>query len=90
MTTPARPDSLTGYGEMADVVEMLGMLVREARRARGLSLRAAADQIGIHASTVMRIEQGQPHVSDVTVELLRWLDLTTGPAAPQLPCPPAP
>jgi ribosome-binding protein aMBF1 (putative translation factor) len=64
----------TPYSELADVIAALPLLLREARRARGLSLRAAAAEIGIGFATVTRIEQGVDCVLSNAVAVLRWLD----------------
>jgi ribosome-binding protein aMBF1 (putative translation factor) len=67
-------EQLTTYSELAAVISNLGMLTREARRARGLSLRAAAQQIGCSMSTVLRFEQGEDVNLSNAVAILRWLD----------------
>lgn len=67
-------DRPTPYAELADVVGNLPLLLREARRARGLSQRAAATEIGVAFSTVHRIEAGQDCVLSNAVAVLRWLD----------------
>lgn len=67
-------DRLTTYSELADVIDNLPLLVREARRARGLSQRAAADQIGVAFSTVSRSEAGFDTRGSNLRRLLLWLD----------------
>lgn len=67
-------DQLTGYDEMADVLEKLPLIVRETRRARRLILRDAAQQIGCSASTVMRFERGEGGTLDLVIRLLRWVE----------------
>lgn len=54
-TKAAAPSS---YSDLAAVIESLPLLVREARRARGLSVRAAAAQVGCSFSTISRFENG--------------------------------
>jgi len=72
----------TPYGELADVIASLPLLLREARRARGLSLRATAKQLGCSFSTVTRMEAGDDCALSNAVAVLRWLDQTpTGLAA---------
>lgn len=71
--TAAHP---TPYAEMAEVIARLPMLLREARRARGLSLRAAARQLGMSFSTVTRMEAGEDCALSNAVAVLRWLDQT--------------
>jgi transcriptional regulator with XRE-family HTH domain len=51
--------------------ERFGRNVRAWRQARGLSLRAAAEEIGIAFSTLDRLERG---VADLPVlRVLRWM-----------------
>jgi transcriptional regulator with XRE-family HTH domain len=52
------------------------------RRERGLSLRAAAAEIGVSAATLSRVEGGDylPE-RDNLFRLLRWLGLAGGPAS---------
>lgn len=69
------PDaSLTSYAELADVISNLPLLLREARRQRRLSLRAAAREMGVSFSTVYRIEQGDDCALSNAMIVLRWLD----------------
>lgn len=69
-------EQLTAYTELADVMANLGMLTREARRARGLSLRAAGDQIGCSTGPLIRIENGEDVNLSNAMAILRWLDQT--------------
>lgn len=66
----------TPYAEMAAVLDNLPLLLREARRARGLSERAAAAQIGLAFSTVHRMEHRAGYHVNAAVAVLRWLDLS--------------
>lgn len=75
---------LTRYAELAEVVDNLPILLREARRDRGLSMRAAAREISIALSTVDRIERGEDCTLSSAVAVLRWLD-TAPYAAPGMP-----
>lgn len=70
----------SSYTELVSVLEVLPLLVREKRRRDGLSLRAAARQLGLSASTVNRVEknegqgdaeQGVTLSSAITI--LRWV-----------------
>lgn len=70
-------DLLTGYSEMAVVLDRLPLLCREARRARKLALRSAAVQIGTNAPTLLRFEQGAASSSRLLPLVLRWLDEPT-------------
>jgi transcriptional regulator with XRE-family HTH domain len=65
--------SLTPYGELADVLKHLPVLVRENRRRRGLSLRAAAQEAGVSFSTVARAESGEDCALSSAIALLNWL-----------------
>ncbi len=68
-------ESLTPYGELAAVIDNLPLLVREARRARGLSLRAAGEQVGLAYTVLARVENGQHTMQAHSVAaILRWLD----------------
>lgn len=66
--------TLTPYAELADVLAALPTLLREARRARRLSMREAGRQLGMSASTVMRIEAGDGGALSNALAVLRWLD----------------
>lgn len=65
---------LTGYSEMAAVLGMLPFLLREARRARHLSLRKAGEQLDMSGSTIMRIESGEDTSVTTAITILRWLE----------------
>lgn len=67
----------TTYTELAGVLGALPMLLREARRSRGLSLRATAEQVGIDFNTLRRIEVGGQFNTKALLPILRWLDQTT-------------
>lgn len=69
-------DQPTSYRELAEVIGRLPLLLREARRARGLSLRAAAAQLGMSFSTVTRMEEGNDCALSNAVAVMRWLDQT--------------
>jgi transcriptional regulator with XRE-family HTH domain len=64
----------TPYTELADVIGHLPLLLREARRARGLSQRAAAIELGCSFSTVSRMEAGQDCALSNAVAVLKWLE----------------
>lgn len=64
----------TPYAELARVVENLPLLLTARRQADGLSLRAAAKEMGVSFSTLTRIEAGAGYQSDILPALLRWLD----------------
>jgi transcriptional regulator with XRE-family HTH domain len=50
--------NLDTYDELADLLVQLPLLMREARRARGLRMRDVGQQVGMSASTICRIEAG--------------------------------
>lgn len=70
---PDPTGELTPYSELADLLGHLPLLLREARRQRRLSVRAAATQLGMSFSTVSRIESGDDCVLSNAVAVLRWL-----------------
>jgi DNA-binding XRE family transcriptional regulator len=70
----------TTYGELADILVKLPVLVRETRRQRRLSQRAAAAQIGIAPSTVCRFEQGAGLDLDNVIAILHWFDHIAQPS----------
>lgn len=65
---------LSTYTEFATLVEQLPILIRERRRAKGLSLRDAGLEIGVSFSTVTRMESGGDASTVSLVAVLRWLD----------------
>jgi transcriptional regulator with XRE-family HTH domain len=72
----------TSYRELADLLDNLPLLIREARRTRGLSLRAAAREIGTSFNTLTRVEHGAQVTSGNAADLLRWLDGNAKAARP--------
>lgn len=76
-TTSSSTRPMASYGELAEVIDNLPLLVREARRARGLSLRRVAEQTGLGFGTVARLERGDTVEITVVAPVLRWLDQTT-------------
>jgi transcriptional regulator with XRE-family HTH domain len=66
---------LETYAELSQVLADLPVILREGRRARRLSQRAAAAQIGCSFSTISRAEQGDDGMALSTAKaILRWLD----------------
>lgn len=65
--------SPTGYAELLQVLADLPVIVRETRRRKQQSLREAARESGVDASTLNRTEQGKsdPSLKNV-VGILRW------------------
>lgn len=82
---------LTSYAEMIEVVQNLHMLVRERRRARRLSMRAAAGEMAIPVSVLHRMHNGSGVSLENLVMILNWLDRAEAlcPSSPSTsPCPP--
>ncbi len=78
---------LAAYGELIDVLDNLGTLVREARRTRRHSTRETGRLTGVSNATVSRIERGEGFDSRTAVALLRYLDPESAPT-PKQPEPP--
>lgn len=51
--------SPTPYAELAAVLDALPLLVREARRRHGHSLRMVEEQTGVPFNTIRRLEGGE-------------------------------
>jgi transcriptional regulator with XRE-family HTH domain len=80
---------LTPYVELATLLDMLPSLLLEARRARGLTQRATAAEIGISHAAVARAETGHGDMSLANAVLVfRWLDQTGDRHHPALPSEP--
>jgi DNA-binding XRE family transcriptional regulator len=62
------------YAEFAEILEHLPVILKEARSARHCTLRDVAQQIGVSASTIMRMENGEGCQRTTAVAILRWLD----------------
>jgi transcriptional regulator with XRE-family HTH domain len=65
---------LLGYDEVIAILEVLPVILREARRRKGLSTREAADQLGVSFSSVSRWERPQQCMPDrpAVIRILRW------------------
>jgi transcriptional regulator with XRE-family HTH domain len=72
VTTP-RAAHASPAAQVAAVLTALPLLVQHARRAQGLSVRAAAAQIGCSFSMISRFENGRAVSPPNAVALLRWL-----------------
>lgn len=80
---PAVSDgTLTTYAELAQVIDLLPVLVRARRRADRLSIRAAAAQAGMSFSTLARVENGEQMSGESLKALLLWLDRAPGALVP--------
>jgi transcriptional regulator with XRE-family HTH domain len=67
-------ETLTSFGEFAQMLDELPAALRTARRMRGLSLRAVSREVGLSFSTVTRIESGEEFSSVSLRAILTWLD----------------
>lgn len=66
-------DAPTSYSELAGVLDALPLLARETRRARQLSIRGAAKEIGISYSVLSRFESGRGIHTRNAATILRWM-----------------
>ncbi len=84
----ARLKALIKQASPASLVADLGFQAKQRRRVECLSLRAAAEQIGIGFNTLTRLEQGYDASFSNALAVLDWL---ARPAAPRQveepPCP---
>lgn len=76
---------LASYTEIAEVLDHLPLLLREARRARQITIRDAATQAGLAYSTFNAIELGHNISLPVVLAAIRWLDRETPLAASRRP-----
>lgn len=76
---PNPTGELTPYAEIVAVLDGLSLILRETRRQRRLSVRAAAVEIGCSFSTVSRIEGGQDCALSNAAAVLLWVG--RGPGA---------
>lgn len=61
------------YSDLSAMCAEIPMALRVTRRIRGLTLRAAAVEIGISSATISRIESGQGYTVGHLRAVLRWL-----------------
>jgi len=59
--------------EAAAMIEALPALLQATRQARGLSLREAAQRIGVGHITLLRTEQGELPNARNAAKMLRWI-----------------
>src|SRR3954469_9649488 len=83
------PPDIADDATAANVMRRIGLLVRDARRHRGLTQLQLAERLGTSQSAVARIEQGG---QNLTLELLGRLSaalgselISVGPLAPSGP-----
>jgi len=69
---------VSGAESLAATLDALPEITRAARERRGLSVRAAGDEIGISFSTVSRCENGHPVDAEVAAKILRWISKQPG------------
>jgi transcriptional regulator with XRE-family HTH domain len=60
--------------ELADVLADIPAMVKTTRRARHLSLRAAAGQMGMAHSALANVERGGNYSIQGLKTILEWLD----------------
>lgn len=72
--TTAKDGALTTYAELAAVLESMPLICRETRRIRRLSLRSAADKMGVSFSTIGRFENGEDARYETFIAVMKWLD----------------
>src|SRR5690242_19350722 len=75
---PPRPTIWPAHSPKAPTqirYDVLGRLVKQRRAQDGLSLRDAARETGISASTLSRIEHGRIADTEQVVKLTSWLGL---------------
>lgn len=70
--------ALTSYGEMADALASLPLLLRAERRRRQISVREAGRELNVSGATISRIESGEDLVLSNAVKILRWLGTPSG------------
>jgi len=56
-------------------IEELGRLLRAERRKRGLSIRAAADEVGVSFNVLARVERGHLPDIDNYQRIVRWMGI---------------
>jgi DNA-binding transcriptional regulator YiaG len=68
------------YAEIAKALDVLPVTVAERRRSLGLSVRAAAREIGIARNTLTRFEDGEDVSIKFQTPILVWLSNGDRPA----------
>lgn len=63
----------TGYAELLQVLDNLPLIVRETRRRKGLSLRAAQAESGVDQGTILSAERGGNLTVANVRALLQWV-----------------
>lgn len=66
---------IVSYSEVVDILDSLPRIIRETRRRKGLSLRAAGREAGLSFMTIDRAERGVVEGNITTLRaLLLWAD----------------
>lgn len=65
---------LAAYGVAHYVVSNLGRELRRVRLARGLTIRAAAEDLNLSPSTILRVEKGHNLRGQEVLRVLSWLE----------------
>ena len=69
----------------ADVdVDLLGELLRSRRKSENLSLREAAEESGVSAPTLQRVESGQIPNTASLIRITGWLNVTLDDVLPKV------
>lgn len=66
--------TLRSFGELKVVLALVPIALQNQRRMRRLTLRAAAAEIGVVPSVLMRIEQGRNYQVSSLMLILEWLN----------------
>lgn len=59
---------------MSEITEQVGQLIREARKAKGMTQKELAEKLGVSEAAVYRYEQGQ----NFTIETLYKISQVVG------------
>lgn len=63
-----------GHKSLITAIERVPERTRSTRQERGLSVKVAAEQIGVNLKTLTTFEQGIDSYSTTLLAVLRWLD----------------
>lgn len=67
---------MTDIQKAIELLELLPKMVASARQMRHLTLRQAADQIGVNYGTLSRLESGENTTLKNAVLALKWIGTT--------------
>jgi len=71
------------YADVVQVLDSLPLILREARRERGLSQRAACQEAGMNVLAFQRAEKGDPMTITSARSFLLWLDRKSADVSPE-------